>query len=95
MNKWVLAALATFAALHDAPPASAQAPTREGYALPMMYDSQGAQHFYVNGYDGAVLPPIVPQKEAGSVRRGRLWSLDARAYASIAGTYLTRRVSRR
>ena len=95
MNKWILAALATAAALHDAPPVFAQAPTREGSTLPMIYDSLGAQHFYANGYDGAVMPPMVPQKEASSVRRGRLSPLDARAHASIAGTHRTKRVSRR
>ncbi len=95
MNKWILAALATLAVLHDAPPVSAQAPTREGYTLPMKYDSLGAQHFYANGYDGAVIPPMVPQKEASSVRRGRLSPLDARADASIAGTHRTKRASPR
>jgi len=95
MNKWILAAFATFAALHDAPSASAQAPTREGSTLPMIYDSLGAQHFYANGYYGAVMPPMVPQKEASSVRRGTLSPLDARAHASIGGTHRTQRVSRR
>jgi len=71
MNKWILAALAALAALHDAQPVSAQAPTHEGYVLPMIYDSLGAQHYYANGYYGAVMPPMVPQKEASSVRRGR------------------------
>ena len=89
MNKWILAAFATLAALHDAPPVSAQAPTREGYTLPMIYDSLGAQHFYANGYDGAVIPPMVPRQEARSVRRGRLSPLDARAHARIADTHRT------
>jgi len=95
MNKSMLAALATLAALHDAPAASAQAPTREGSTLPMIYDSLGAQHFYANGYYGAVMPPMAPQREASSVRRGRLWPLAARAYASAAGPHRTKRASPR
>jgi len=95
MNKWILATLATFAVLHDAPPVSAQAPTREGSTLPMIYDSLGAQHYYANGYDGAVIPSMVPQKEASSVRRDRLSPLDARAHASIGRTHRTKPVSRR
>src|SRR5215813_3516059 len=79
MNKWILAALVTVAALHDARPVSAQAPTREGYSLPMMYDSLGAQHFYANGYGGAVLPPMVPRNSVSPVLQGRLRPLEARA----------------
>src|SRR5262245_53705155 len=94
MNKWILAALATLAALHDPPPVSAQAPTREGYTLPMIYDSRGAQHFYANGYYGAVMPPMIPRKEASSARRDRL-RLDARAQAGIAGTHRMKRFSPR
>jgi len=95
MNKWIIAALAALATLHDVPPASAQAPTREGSTLPMMYDSRGAQHFYANGYYGAVMPPMVPHKAASSVRQGSLRSLDAGAHASIAGAHRPRRISPR
>jgi len=69
MNKWIVAALAAVAALHGAAPLAAQAPTREGYTLPMTYDSQGAQHFYTNGYSGEVYPPMAPQNHANSVQR--------------------------
>ena len=89
MIKWMLAALAALAALHAAPPASAQAPTREGSTLPMIYDSLGAQHYYANGYDGAVFPPMTLEREASSVRRNRLSPLDARAHASPAGAHRT------
>ena len=91
MNKWILGALATLAAT----PVSAQAPTREGYTLPMMYDSQGKQHFYANGYYGDMMPPMVPQGEASPVRQGRLRPLDARAHAGIGGTRRMKRVSPR
>jgi hypothetical protein len=92
MNRWILPALAILAAVHGAPPASAQAPTREGYSLPMMYDWLGAQHFYANGYAGDMLPPMVPRTEANSVRRGGLSSLDARARAGVAGARRTKQV---
>ena len=95
MNKWILGALATLAVLRDATPVSAQAPTREGSTLPMMYDSQGRQHFYANGYYGDMMPPMVPRKEASSVRQGRLSPLDDRAYARNGGTRRTKRVSPR
>ena len=90
MNKWILAALVTVAVLHDAPLVSAQAPTREGYILPMMYDSQGAQHFYHNGYYGDLMPPMAPQNKASSVRQGRLSPLDARAHANPTGSQVWR-----
>ena len=94
MNKWILAALATLAASHDAQPVSAQAPTREGYTLPMMYDSRGAQHFHANGYYGDVLPPMVLRND-GLALQGELRPPDARAQAGIAGTHRTKRVSPR
>jgi hypothetical protein len=95
MNKWILAALASLAGFQHASPASAQAPTREGYTLPMIYDSFGAQHHLVNGYSGDVMPPMVPQTQGSALRRGRGFPFDARAQAGSAGPHRSKRVAPR
>jgi len=95
MNRWMLAAVFAFAVLHAAPPASAQAPTREGSTLPMIYDSVGKQHFYANGYYGDVMPPMAPKSEASSVRQGRSAPLAARAHPGNGVTHRAKRASPR
>src|SRR6266851_4434763 len=66
MNKWIFAAATTLIALSSATSASAQARSLEGFAMPVIYDSHGAQHYFANGYYGIIMPAM-PGNEASSL----------------------------
>jgi hypothetical protein len=93
MKKSKLAVLATLAALSGTTPASAQARSLEGFAMPVIYDSHGVQHYFVNGYYGEIMPAM-PGKAAGSLWRGNVRARDAHARAD-KGAIHRRKVSPR